>query len=201
MASRNLIVALICTGLFAPSVSTAGPKKKKQAAQEMIDAAATVNVRKADRQEDLDYNNDGVVDLVTYYTNHSGQEQLFRREADLNLDGRVDVVTDYDEAGLVAKESFDGDFDGRFDWIDFYENGVRVRAETDTDYNGSADFFSYYTAGKPTKKGRDIDGDGEIDFWERFDENGEVLAKGGEFDIREKEETSEPSEDEESTEK
>lgn len=145
---------------------------------------------------DLDMDADGDAEIINWYDS-SGQ--LVRRDVDLNGDGdasgnRFDVFSFYDATGYIYREEFDGDFDGRVDWIDHYRSGVRVEAEADTNYDGAMDLvISYREGAQPTeynpyrvqKTARDTNGDGTPDYLVEYpvgmtlQEEGERLHRVG----------------------
>ncbi len=160
---------------LVPMPADAGKKQKAEelaAEQARIEAEQAAARIKPTVLVEVDFNEDGVIDVKNYYNDRSGSRVLVRKETDLNLDGRVDVMTYYSDSGDLQREVMDGDFDGLFDWTDLYEGGKRVRSEVDTDYNGSPDVFNTYVNGKVTKKERDTNSDGNVDFWETFDAEG-----------------------------
>lgn len=141
--------------------------------------------RRADQQ---DLNHDGKADLVSLY---SGEGiTLSCRQADFNFDGRLDAYFHYDEKGVLNREQFDLDYDGRIDigrtfkdgklvldeqdtnrdgFVDAwrrYDKGRLLRIETDRDGDGRADMFAYYVAGRVDRIGYDVNGDGRVDQWD-----------------------------------
>jgi hypothetical protein len=113
--------------------------------------------------EDIDMNGDGNPEIVNFYRN-DGSHTLAIKELDLNMDGTIDVASFFDSSGRLVKEEFDGDFDGKFDWVDLYVNGVRVTAEIDTNFDGKPDVLKTYDAsGKVVRLQRDLDFDGHVD--------------------------------------
>jgi len=135
--------------------------------------------------EEVDLNADGRPELFNHYRERADAPRLLvRKDADLNSDGRVDVRSWYTDAGLVELEEFDGDFDGKIDIWDHYQDtdadgkAERVSSETDTDYDGKPNIYVYFRDGLPVRKERDINGDGKIDQWEKFDSQGVVIKSG-----------------------
>ena len=152
-------------------------------------AAATASVLSVQPSADglveqtVDINGDGKADVFNYSRERGGSAGLLvRKETDLNWDGRVDVRTWFNETGQIEKEEMDGDFDGRVDWVDHYQNGRRVMSEVDTDWNGTFDLFKYYEGQKVRRKETDTNGDGKVDFWEYFDDAGKVIRTGKDVD-------------------
>ncbi len=137
-------------------------------------------------QQDLDH--DGKADLVSMY---SGEGiTLSCRQADFNFDGRLDAYFHYDDKGVLNREQFDLDYDGRIDigrtfkdgklvldeqdtnrdgFVDAwrrYDKGRLLRIETDRDGDGRPDMFAYYVAGRVDRIGYDVNGDGRVDQWD-----------------------------------
>jgi hypothetical protein len=135
--------------------------------------------------QEVDLNGDHKADIVnTLRPRANADALLMRKESDLNLDGHADVITVFTDEGEVEREEIDGDFDGRFDWVDHYQSKQRVMSEVDSDGDGKMDIFSYYEGTPPriSRKERDTNNDGRIDFWERFDEFGKVTKTGRDTD-------------------
>jgi len=176
---RTLTTAALAALLVLPLTSEAGGKRK--AADDAAAAAAAEQAQedarvKPDVLVEVDFNEDGAIDVRNYYVTRETGRILIKKETDLNLDGRVDVLTEYDEAGAITRESMDGDFDGTFEWFDTYRGGQRVLAEIDTNFDGKIDVKNHYAEGHVTRKERDTNGDGDMDFWETFDAQGVKLA-------------------------
>ncbi len=172
---KNLALAIAALALLVPAHAHAGRKKKaaeEAAARQEAEQQAALARMKPTILVEVDFDEDGVIDVKNYYAQRGGGRVLVKKETDLNLDGAVDVITEYDQDGEMSRELFDGDFDGLYDWVDTYKNGQRVKAEIDTDYNGRWDVFNTYANGKVVKKERDTDGDEVVDFWETFDADG-----------------------------
>jgi len=102
------------------------------------------------REEELDLNGDGRVEIVKWYDGST----LARQDMDFTNDGRMDVFSYYDAGGVLTREDMDGDYDGVVDWIDHYEGGVLARSEADTDYDGKVNVIFYYQGGVVTRKER-----------------------------------------------
>lgn len=139
---------------------------------------------------EIDLNRDDIADVFNYYRERAEADRLLvRREVDLNHDGRIDVKSLFDDMGVIQREDMDGDFDGRIDWVDHYQNGVRTLSEVDTDQDGIFDMSRYYVDGQIARKERDTDADGRVDYWELY-RDGEVINTGrdtngdGEMDQR-----------------
>lgn len=140
---------------------------------------------------EVDIDNNGAADVFNYYRERETAPRLLvKKEIDLNRDTRIDVTSFYDDSGVLTREEMDGDFDGRVDWIDHYQNGRRVLSEVDTEFDGSFDLFKYFEKGEIARKERDTNSDGKVDYWEYF-EGGQVQKVGrdidgdGQMDIRE----------------
>ena len=135
-------------------------------------------------EQQIDINNDGTGDVFNYYQEREdgAPRLLVVKKVDLNWDGNIDVETAFDEDGNIVKESMDGDFDGRPEWVDHYQGNIRVMTEIDTNYDGKADLFRYYENGIVRRKEQDTDNDGAIDFWQYLDENGIVTKFGRDLD-------------------
>ena len=131
-------------------------------------------------KQPIDLDADEVPEIFNYYRDLEGGGQLLvKKEIDLNRDGKVDVISYYDDQSRLQKEMMDGDYDGLFDWADYYEQGTRVRSEYDTDFDGKANVWKYYVSddgGEPRvdRLERDIDGDGVVDLTRQFNAAGEV---------------------------
>lgn len=135
-------------------------------------------------EQQIDINNDGKADVFNYYQERDEgvPRLLVLKKVDLNWDQKIDVETVFDEDGNIVKESMDGDFDSKFEWVDYYQGNVRVKSEVDTNYDGKADLFRYYENGLVRKKMQDTNNDGVVDFWQYLDENGIVTKFGRDLD-------------------
>lgn len=150
-------------------------------------------------QMPYDTNGDGAADVIRIYVLVEGgrSRRIVCREADLNSDGVRDTMRTYDDRGRVARDQQDRDFDGRFDYWEYYQDGRLIR--TDQDTNGDeridtrtffdvqerpsrierdlagrstpghwqADHFEFFDEGRLTRQGEDVDGDGMVDRWSR----------------------------------
>jgi hypothetical protein len=149
---------------------------------------------------EVDINTDQQPDIFNYFREREAAPRvLVKKKVDLNYDGKIDVISYFNLEGLMEREEMDGDFDGRFDTADYYQDGVRVMSERDTDYDGRPNIYSYYESfedqgekrGRITHQERDTNGDGKIDYWLRFNESGDVIKTGrdtdgdGKMDVRE----------------
>jgi hypothetical protein len=145
--------------------------------------------------QEVDIDGDKHPDSFNYFRERSGAPRLLlRKEADTNRDGKIDQITYYNDESKIEREEVDGDFDGRYDWIEHWQAEInvdgtqgtwrRMMAEADADHDGKMDTFTYYDGaqGQVTRKERDQDNDGRIDFWERFDDKGVVTKTGRDTD-------------------
>jgi hypothetical protein len=98
----------------------------------------------------FDFNGDGIVEVRTF----ASGSQVKRQEVDLDRDGRVDVVTEFDGSGAIQTEFMDGDFDGKFDWVDHYAGGQRTSSDADVDYDGRVDVIYHYSGGQLVSRER-----------------------------------------------
>ncbi len=131
----------------------------------------------------IDLNKDGKPDIFNFYRERTdAARSLVRKDVDLNWDGSIDVRTWFDLTGVIEKEEMDGDFDGRVDWVDYYQGGRRVTSEIDTNNDGKFDLFKTYEQGRVRRKERDTNGDDKIDFWEYLDDAGNVVKTGSDID-------------------
>jgi hypothetical protein len=85
---------------------------------------------------ELDRNDDGRPDYVLY---NDAAGALAREELDFNLDGKMDDVRYY-SGGVAVREEIDSDFDGRVDiWVSILQGAYIERYERDTDGDGAPD--------------------------------------------------------------
>ncbi|MCB9521217.1 MAG: hypothetical protein H6698_01415 [Myxococcales bacterium] len=115
------------------------------------------------RQQWLDLNLDGYVDVVRYY---DALERLERVEYDTNYDQNIDLSETYAEGRLVSR-SVDTQGDDTTDVFRYYRDQEVFRIEVDTDGDGVKDAWHFYDSDGLARIGRDTDGDGDIDTWER----------------------------------
>ena len=170
--------------LVPAALSACGPKQGEPVAPASSTVGSvTERVENGFVIQEVDLNGDGRPEIFNAYREtRDGSRFLAKKSLDLDMDGMVDVVSWFDDQGRLQKEEMDGDFDGRFDWIDHYQNGTRIMSEVDTDYDGKTNVWSYYVDGRIDRKERDLDGDGQIDYWERFDAEGNVVITGQDLD-------------------
>jgi hypothetical protein len=139
-------------------------------------------------QQKVDFDGDGEPEIINYYRERAeASRELVKKELDLNRDGKIDVRDYMKDNGTLEKEEVDGDFDGKFEWVDHYQDGVRMETEYDTDGDGRPNVFKYYLKDPSGKiyldrKERDENGDGKIDVWEKFDTTGAVVITGRDLD-------------------
>ena len=175
----------------APDESAEDSQSAPEAANPNLRALRVDDLRcsvKGQRADQQDLNQDGRADLVSLYGGDG--TTLSCRQADFNFDGRLDAYFHYDEKGVLAREQFDLDYDGRIDigrtfrdgklvldeqdtnrdgFVDAwrrYDKGRLLRIETDRDGDGRADMFAYYVAGRVDRIGYDVNGDGRVDQWD-----------------------------------
>ncbi len=90
-------------------------------------------------------------------------------ELDRNGDGQIDYRVIYDQAGVVAREEMDFNFDGKMDTFYYYKSGVLQRVEIDSKNTGKIDIWVYLLDGKYVQRyERDTDGDGKPDLVRTF---------------------------------
>lgn len=148
----------------------------------------------------LDLNRDGTPDIYNFYAETASTapdtavqqpgsgagsftpRPLVRKEIDLNHDGHADVIRTYGEAGQLATEEVDLDFDGKIDEISQYQQGRLITRTMDLNNDHVPDVFKYYTAqGQLERIESDRNGDGKVDTWEYF-EAGVLVRIGHDFD-------------------
>jgi len=175
----------------APDESGEDSQSAPQAANPNLRALSVDTLRcsaKGQRTDQQDLNHDGRADLISLYSDEG--TTLSCRQADFNFDGRLDAYFHYDDKGVLHREQFDLDYDGRLDigrtfkdgklvldeqdtnrdgYVDAwrrYDKGRLLRIETDRDGDGRADMFAYYVAGRVDRIGYDVNGDGRVDQWD-----------------------------------
>jgi hypothetical protein len=130
-----------------------------------------------------DADGDGRPDVIRYYREAADPETgrrtrtLVRTEIDLTGDGQINMRRVYDASGALAREDMDGNLDGRFDHVVYWENGLILRTETDTDHDGRFDEHRDYRDGLLSLVRKDTTGNGAIDTWSYYDRDG--LARVG----------------------
>ncbi|MBL8615874.1 MAG: hypothetical protein JNM72_09730 [Deltaproteobacteria bacterium] len=167
-------------GLLAFGLPACAPKTKQ-----VFEAGVLSERPSADglTEQQIDLNGDGRTEVWNFLRDRANAPKVvLRKESDLNFDGRVDVRAWFDDAGVLEKQEWDGDFDGRVDWVDHYQGGVRVLSEWDTNNDGKFDEFRSYESGRVRRKERDTNADEQIDFWEYLDETGKVVKTGRDVD-------------------
>jgi EF hand domain-containing protein len=123
----------------------------------------------------VDLNHDGKIDIV-YHHDQAGA--LAFEEFDLDFDGKFEVWTYYQQ-GQKVREDRDMNYDGRPDLTEYFEGGRKVRVELDTDHDGKVDQWEYYEGGKLDRIGYDSTGSGRADRWDRAPESAELAGAGG----------------------
>ncbi len=172
LTPRLLLLAL---GLAACSAKT----------KQVLEAGVLSETPSADGliEQQIDLNADGKTEVWNFMRERANAPKVvLRKESDLNFDGRVDVRAWFTEAGVLEKQEWDGDFDGRVDWVDHYQGNVRVLSEWDTNNDGRFDEFRSYENGKVRRKERDTNADDQVDQWEYLDEQGRVTKTGRDID-------------------
>jgi hypothetical protein len=186
---RIAIVSIGVLLLIVGCASTDTVSRKGNADQSILQSAdakmITITAKggqlKLDPKEyivrEFDRNGDKKTDIVNVLKKGiegKGEEegtepQIFIKMMDLNLDGKYDVYRFYDEAGAVAKEELDLDFDGKIETIDFYVGGIVMKKEIDSQFDEKTDIWKYYDEkGILIKLEEDQDGDGAVDYWEYY---------------------------------
>src|SRR5688500_7320565 len=105
--------------------------------------------------QEVDIDLDKRPDTFNYFRERSGAPRLLlRKEADTNRDGKIDQITFFNDEAKIEREEVDGDFDGRYDWIEHWQAEIevdgtqglwrRMMAEADVDRDGKMDTFTYY---------------------------------------------------------
>jgi hypothetical protein len=92
----------------------------------------------------IDYNRDGVLDLVWRY---SPSGAFLGSKIDRNLDGKTDYAETTDTQGQVVSAESDDDFDGIFETRYRLRAGNYEASEVDTDGDSLADLIATYQHG------------------------------------------------------
>ena len=77
-----------------------------------------------------DYNRDGILDTMFYYTAHGILKKV---TIDVNFDEKIDRIEYSDPSGFIEHAKEDTNYDGYFDTLSKYENGNI--SKTTVDYN------------------------------------------------------------------
>jgi len=86
-------------------------------------------------------------------------------ESDMNHDGSPDAWS-YIREGIILRQEFDINFDGKIDGIYIYQADNKVKEEIlDTDYDGKMDNWRMYEDGELILDRLDSTGDGAVDIW------------------------------------
>lgn len=203
-ATSPAITALLAAGLTA-SLSAIGCGSDEAATsgadEEVALDTPKLTITKNDKGQNVkryDTDSDGTANVVEYVEEYQDptdsdvtRKRLVKKLVDVNGDGQFDIVKEYDDNGVLTKETVDDDLDGTKDRVSYYStetnsltrkeilgaNGETVvtkrfytgdkidRTEKDTDGDGTFDLFEYYSGGEIERVGRDTNGDGEIDNW------------------------------------
>ena len=167
-------------------LSTACASKQKvlppAPGREGMGPAVVGTPRPGETVHEFDLNHDGRTDVWSYSVKGSdGKDVTVRKEKDLNNDGKIDSWEEFDTSGLLTKQTYDMDFDGKPDVTLFFEKDQLVRKEYAFGFDGVPHTFNYYEKGKLVRKERDANGDGKVDTWEYW-ENGEADRVGIDVD-------------------
>ena len=111
-----------------------------------------------------DTNDDGEPDRWIYISGGA----VDRIEVDRDFDGKVDYIIFYDEEDLKKEEQLDYNFDGEMDDFYFYAKGKLKRREIDTNYDTEIDVWVYLDGIYIEKYEKDTDFDGKVDFVEDY---------------------------------
>jgi hypothetical protein len=118
--------------VFPPLLSAASDVDVEQIRKETYASFASIKTTKLE----FDRNKDGKIDHVMILDEKG--KKLYE-ELDYNFDGRMDDLCFYTN-GVLQKEMIDTNFDGRIDLWVYLKNGVYVdKYERDTDYDGVVD--------------------------------------------------------------
>lgn len=131
-----------------------------------------------------DVNKDGQPEVCKYYSQSEDPQKpgqtkkiLLRQALDINWDGRIDIKRFFAADGLVTREEWDADYDGKVDEVRIFKQGKIARSDRDLDNDGLMEVVRYYTDGKLERKETDTNKDGQVDRWEYF--NGMVIDRIG----------------------
>jgi hypothetical protein len=111
-----------------------------------------------------DNNDDGKIDRWIYLSGGTVE----RVEIDRDFDGKVDYIIFYDEEDLKKEEQLDYNYDGEMDDLYLYVKGKLKRREIDTNYDSKIDVWVYLDGIYIEKYEKDTDFDGEIDFIKNY---------------------------------
>ena len=113
------------------------------------------------KEQDLNF--DGRKDIWIYYDDQGNREM---EEMDFDFDGKIDLVT-FRRGGKVIRQEMDTNFDGKTDIWKYYTDEVLERVERDSNYDGKVDYWEYYEGGQLDRVAYDKDGDGKPDEFDR----------------------------------
>ncbi len=177
MQTHLLVAALLLAACAGPR-RDAAPAAEAPAADPL-----QAHAKRADEAlTEIDLDHDGKTDVWKFSRRTlEGKQVVVRQEKDLNGDGKIDVWEEYGEDGVLVKQTFDLDFDGKPDVTLFLEKGQLVRKEYAFAFDGKPRAWAFYEKNKLVRRERDLDGDGKIDVWEYW-ENGEIDRIGIDVD-------------------
>lgn len=123
------LVALVCSALALAGGWVGWRLGRSYTSLHSVGATIT-----ASEVMEMDFNGDGVNDVLYYYSNDVAQKLLMDR----NLDGKMD-------------------------YLEFYTNGIPLRAQCDDHFDGKPDLFIDYKWGQPSVARQDTDTNGVPD--------------------------------------
>jgi len=181
IATMIILIGCASTDTGARKGGTFDPGSANSSGGKLITITAKGGQLKLDPKEyivrEFDRNGDKKTDIVNVLKKGEeakGEEegtdpQIFIKMMDLNLDGKYDVYRFYDEAGAVAKEELDLDFDGKIETTDYYRGGIVMQKEIDSQFDEKTDLWKYFDEkGMLIRLDEDQDGDGTVDYWEFY---------------------------------
>ncbi len=129
---RPLFFFLCMMAVFSPLFSVSAEVDVERIRQETYASFSSIKTSKLE----FDRNRDGKIDQVMILDEKG--RKLYE-ELDFNFDGRMDDLCFYTN-GVLQSEWIDTNFDGRIDLWVYLKNGVYVdRYERDTNYDGVVD--------------------------------------------------------------
>jgi antitoxin component YwqK of YwqJK toxin-antitoxin module len=82
---------------------------------------------------------------------------------DNNADGSPDAELHYEKEGTIIRAQHDRNFDGTWDYFEWFDKGAITRAEADDDFNGRIDSWLTYKSGNLHQTKFDLDAEGTPD--------------------------------------